>query len=132
MATSLLSRALDEAAASRLVESGLPWTEAEFLAHQIGVQLAEFAQLLGISESTFMRRRRQRRFTADESDHLMRFARIWLLAVETFGNEEGARQWLRSDEIGLQGRQPLAVAHTEAGAREVETCLRRIDRGIPV
>jgi len=37
---------------------------------------------------------------------------------------------LQIGEIGLQGRIPLDVAMTEAGAREVETLLKRIEYGI--
>ena len=62
----------------------------------------------------------------------MRFARIWSLAVDVFENRDGARAWLKEETLGLGGRIPLEVAKSEAGAREVETLLRRIDYGIPV
>ena len=128
----LLSRKLSDEEASKWVSRGLPWTEAEFLAKLLEVDLSLLAKLLGISESTFFRRRQAKHFTPAESDHLMRFGRLWGLALQVFENPAGAREWLKSEEIGLKGRVPLEVATTEAGAREVETALKRIDFGIPV
>ena len=130
MPRAVLSRPISDENATRLVARGLPWSEAEFLAEELGVGLSDFAKLTDISEATFYRRRRLKRFTPAESDHIMRFGRLWALAVSVFDGPEGARDWLRTREISLQGRVPLEVAMAEAGAHEVETLLKRIDFGI--
>ncbi len=127
----LLAPPLDITRATALVQKGLPWHEAEFLAETLGVTLAELADLLGISEPTFFRRRKQKRFPVAESDHIMRFARLWSLALDVFENEVGARDWLKAPAFGLGGKTPLQVAKTETGAREVELLLQRIDYGVP-
>jgi putative toxin-antitoxin system antitoxin component (TIGR02293 family) len=127
----ILSKVLSNEEASKLVIKGLPWGEAEFLATQLDIDLAVLARLTGISASTFFRRNKgSRRFTSAESDHIMRFSRLWALALQVFENPVGAREWLKSPEISLHGRVPLDVSVTEAGAREVETLLKRIDYGI--
>jgi len=126
-----LAAPLDPASATKLVEAGLEWKEVEFLASELGVSLAELARYLGISEPTFFRRKKQKRFPLSESDHIMRYARLWSLAGDVFENDDGARAWLKERQLGLQGRIPLEVAKSEAGAREVETLLQRIDYGIP-
>jgi putative toxin-antitoxin system antitoxin component (TIGR02293 family) len=131
MSTHLLAPPIDIARATALVEKGLPWGEVEFMAETLGVTLAEFAELLGVSQPTFFRRRKQKRFTPDESDHVMRFARLWSMSLQTFEEEEGARSWLKAPAVGLKGRIPLEVAKSETGAREVEALLQRIDYGIP-
>ena len=131
MSIHLLAPPIDLTRATALVQKGLPWAEVEFLAETLGVTLAEFAELLGVSQPTFFRRRKQKRFTPDESDHIMRFARLWSMSLETFEDEEGARAWLKSPAMGLKGQVPLDVAKTETGAREVEALLQRIDYGIP-
>ena len=128
----LLAPPLDVSRATELVESGLPWHEAEFLSAELQLPLGDFASYLGISAPTFFRRKKQKRFPLSESDHIMRFARIWSLAVEVFESADGARAWLKESALGLGGRIPLDVAKSEAGAREVETLLRRIDYGIPL
>jgi putative toxin-antitoxin system antitoxin component (TIGR02293 family) len=131
MATQLLAPPIDIARATQIVQKGLPWHEAEFLAGELGVTLAELAELAGISQPTFFRRRKQKRFQADESDHLMRFARLWSRAIDVFEHEKGARDWLKQPALGLGGRVPLEAAKTESGAHEVDILLQRIDYGVP-
>lgn len=131
MSTQLLAPPIDIARATRIVQKGLPWNEAEFLAHELGLTLAELADLAGISLPTFFRRRKQKRFHADESDHLMRFARLWSRAIDVFENDKGARDWLKQPALGLGGRIPLEAAKTETGAHEVDVLLQRIDYGVP-
>src|SRR3954467_14514808 len=109
-----------------LVRKGLPWAEAVFLADQLTITLEELAGHLDIPASTFFRRK-GRRFTANESDHLMRFANLWALACHTFDSESGAAKWLKTRQVGLGGAVPLDYAQTEIGAREVEAVLRRIE-----
>jgi putative toxin-antitoxin system antitoxin component (TIGR02293 family) len=59
----------------------------------------------------------------------MRFARLLGKAVEVMGNEEAGREWLTTPAFGLGGAIPLDYAETEAGAREVENLLGRIEYG---
>jgi putative toxin-antitoxin system antitoxin component (TIGR02293 family) len=126
----LLSRSLDPSKATELVEKGLPWHEVEFLAKELGVTLSAFARLADISEPTFFRRKKLKRFPLQESDHIMRFARLWTLALDVLESEDGARAWLKQPALGLHGRVPLETAKTESGAHEVEALLRRIDYGV--
>lgn len=128
----LLAPPIDLSRATELVLKGLPWHEAEFVAKELGLTLAEFSDLLGISEPTLFRRRKQKRFPMQESDHIMRFARLWSLALDVFEDEDGARSWLKEKAIALGGRTPLNAAKSEAGSREVETLLKQIDFGIPL
>jgi putative toxin-antitoxin system antitoxin component (TIGR02293 family) len=94
------------------------------------VTLETLASLLDIPPATFFRRKKARRFTRQESDHLLRFVRLWWQACDVFESEEGARAWLKTAQLGLGGAVPLDYATTEAGAREVEDLLRRIDYGL--
>ena len=112
MSTQLLAPPIDIARATRIVQKGLPWNEAEFLAHELGLTLGELADLVGISLPTFFRRRKQKRFHADESDHLMRFARLWSRAIDVFENDKGARDWLKQPALGLGGRRRPRPAPT--------------------
>ena len=59
-----------------------------------------------------------------------RKARLVKRAVEVLGSEEEAWRWLKREQWGLGGAVPLQHAKTEAGAREVETLLSRIDYGV--
>ena len=56
----------------------------------------------------------------EESDKVVRIARITALAEKVFGNEEKAFRWLRKPKRRFASRTPLEVLATEAGAQLVE------------
>lgn len=129
MAHSLLTAAKTPSVAIQRVVKGLPWSDAEFVAEQIGVTLDRLADLVGIPRSTFYRRRGGV-FSLPESEHVMRFARLWNVALDVFVAEDAARSWLGRPQHGLDGGVPLEYAKTELGAREVEDLMRRIQFGL--
>jgi putative toxin-antitoxin system antitoxin component (TIGR02293 family) len=66
----------------------------------------------------------------EESDRVVRFARILRKSLEVLESDENARQWLNARQYGLGGATPLEFARTECGAREVEDLLTRIEHGV--
>lgn len=86
-----------------------------------------------ITLRTYNRRKGERRLRSDESDRLLRAARIFGSALALFeGDVEGARDWLLSEQLGLGMQRPIEVSTTEIGAREVENLIGQIEEGIPV
>ena len=83
-----------------------------------------------MSRSTLQRRKVNGRLSPDESDKVMRFARLLEHATDVFDNIEKARTWLKHPQYGLGGAVPLDYAETEIGAREVDNLLGRIDYGV--
>ena len=47
-----------------------------------------------------------------------------------FEDSERAHRWLKEPQRGLGNRTPLSLLGTEAGAREVEDLLGRIEYGV--
>jgi putative toxin-antitoxin system antitoxin component (TIGR02293 family) len=45
-------------------------------------------------------------------------------------DKDAAREWLHDGQVGLGGRTPIDMMRTEAGAREVESLLIRIEHGV--
>ena len=113
-----------------LVRSGLPVSELDALQNVLDVPIEKLAPKLGISKATLHRRKAAGRLEADESDRVVRFARLMGKAVEVFENEEAARAWLSAPQFGLGGETPLDYAMTELGAREVQNLLGRIDHSV--
>jgi putative toxin-antitoxin system antitoxin component (TIGR02293 family) len=74
------------------------------------------------------RRERKEPLTIEESDRLVRLARVQALAEEVFGAGR-ANKWLRQGLGVLDGQAPLELARTEAGVRVVEQVLGKIDWG---
>jgi putative toxin-antitoxin system antitoxin component (TIGR02293 family) len=114
----------------QVVQEGLDFAELESLREQLDLPLDRLAEQLGLSRATLHRRKASGRLTSDESDKVLRFARLLGQAVQLFGGLEEARQWLKAPQRGLGGAVPLDYAQTETGAREVENLLGRIDYGV--
>ena len=130
MRTAILTAARSPVTAIERVARGLEWADADFVAKALGVSLERFAELTGIPSSTFFRRQEQDRFSVNESEHIMRFARLWDVASEVFPSGKAARSWLSRSQYGLEGAIPLNYAKTELGARVVEDLMMRIHHGV--
>lgn len=112
------------------VKEGIPVRSFSLLAKLLGVSEAALAEVVGLSSSTLGRRKRSGRLSAEESEHVLRVARLLELAVQTFGDLESASAWFRDENLSLGGATPLRYADTEVGAREVENLLGRIRYGV--
>jgi putative toxin-antitoxin system antitoxin component (TIGR02293 family) len=110
--------------------AGLPMSEFEALRALLQLTDEELAEKLAISRSTLIRRKKAGRLDREESDRLVRFARLYARAVEVLATEEGARAWLKTPARALGFKAPLTYAETEAGAREVESLLGRLEYGV--
>lgn len=108
-----------------------------------GLPAAAFAQLtrsldidhtLIAPESTIRRRVQDNmRFTTDESERMVRIARIHALAAELFGDEAAAQAWLNAPGVYVPGAVPVTpykLSVTDAGARLVEERLLRTAHGV--
>jgi putative toxin-antitoxin system antitoxin component (TIGR02293 family) len=112
------------------VAAGLPAEVVRHLADSTGTTLRELQEVTLIDRSTFSRRIRQRaRLKVDESDRIARVARVAALAMEALGRDEGLR-WLREPNVALGKRIPLGMLGTDAGARQVEQIIGRIEHGV--
>jgi putative toxin-antitoxin system antitoxin component (TIGR02293 family) len=131
---SLGLRADTPADAIARVERGLSPAAADRLADRLGLSPAQLARAAGASPRTLARRRRAGRLAPAESDRLYRLARLFERAVEAFGGdteaEVDAQRWFHLPQWALGEATPLAYAHTDPGAREVEALLDRIDHGV--
>ena len=57
--------------------------------------------------------------------------RVFGRALELFeGDSRAAERWLSSPKRALGGAVPSELAETEAGAREVEALIGRIEHGV--
>lgn len=112
-----------------LVEQGLSTQAIESL-HRHGVSDAEIYGLLLPRRTLAHRRARREALSRDESDRVVRLARIAALSEQVFGEPDRAWRWLRAAKRQLQDRSPLQFVATEAGARLVEELLYRIDDGM--
>jgi putative toxin-antitoxin system antitoxin component (TIGR02293 family) len=113
----------------RAVRRGFPADAVQYVLDSGRLTLAEVDRVV-MPRKTWSNRRQVGTLTAEQSDRLIRVARVLAIAEETFVNPDKARIWLRRPTDILDGERPLDLLDTEEGAREVETLLGRIAHGI--
>ena len=112
------------------LRAGLPMGEFSTLQRLLEIPEEELARLVGISAATLHRRKCAGHLETPESERVVRFARLFGLAMEVLESEAAAREWLKSQNAATAGEAPLSYADTEFGAREVEHVLGRLDHGV--
>jgi putative toxin-antitoxin system antitoxin component (TIGR02293 family) len=112
------------------LKRGLPVSSLTKLSRQMGVSENKLASTVNVAQRTLTRRKKEGRFKTDESERVLRIARIFEKSIEVMGSLELAQQWFRSPVKGLGGKTPLDYSDTEPGAREVEALLHRIEHGV--
>lgn len=135
MAEAVELRSLGLRAHSRLemagkIERGLSYAAVRRLLQRSGFPEQRVASAVRIPFRTWARRKREGRFTTEESDRIARLARLFDLAEAVLGAPAAARRWLEEPNLGLGGAVPLQAAGTELGALEVEALLVRVEHGV--
>jgi putative toxin-antitoxin system antitoxin component (TIGR02293 family) len=121
-----------------LIKKGMPWAALYHVKKAYDLPDEAIARVIGVSARTVVRRRTTpekaestaKRLSPVESDRLYRFARIVALAEDVFESRDDAIEWLKSAQHGLGGAVPMAMLQTDAGSREVEELLLRIEHGV--
>jgi putative toxin-antitoxin system antitoxin component (TIGR02293 family) len=75
------------------------------------------------------RKTKREPLSIEESDRVVRLTRIQALAEDVFGDVDKANRWLREGLGILDGKSPLEVTRTDAGARLIEQLLAKLDWG---
>lgn len=114
-----------------VLNTGLPVSELDALQQSLQIPMEKLADLLGISRSTLHRRRKSGLpLDTDQSDRIVRYARLMNRAIEVLESKDQARLWLSTPQTALGGAVPLDFAETEVGGREVEDLLGRIEHSV--
>ncbi len=87
-------------------------------------------KIVQIPKRTLNRRRYDGRLRTDESERVLRIARVFDMALYVFEDEIEAETWLKSPARGLGYKIPLEYSDTEIGAHEVINLLGRIEHGV--
>ena len=128
--TSINVRADNTAELIHQLKDGLSTETFDKLKTQLDVSDNYLCQIIQIPKRTLDRRREGGRFKTDESERVLRVARVFDMALEVFGKPEKARSWLKKPARGLDGQVPMEYADTGLGAQEVIDLLGRIEYGI--
>ena len=123
-------RIRDYADLDRGVRERLPFAALRHLIDSGRLSVGEAKRYL-IPSSTYTRRAKSDRLSVTESEKAERLARVLATAEEVFVSVDKAHRWMRAPNHELDGKNPLEVAASELGARQVETILWQVAHGIP-
>jgi putative toxin-antitoxin system antitoxin component (TIGR02293 family) len=113
-----------------LCKAGFDAKTFDDVAGCLKVPEVRLAEIIRIPKTTLSRRKRDGRFSYEESERLYRIVRLYNLATDVLGTPDNAREWLNAASGDFQGQTPLDYAESEIGAREVEAVLDRISDGV--
>jgi putative toxin-antitoxin system antitoxin component (TIGR02293 family) len=83
-----------------------------------------------VPRSTLVRRQKEGSpLSVEESQKAERVARIFSFAVEVWGNEEKAKEFMKKSHPMLDDRTPFEASLSELGSRQVEQILGRLMLG---
>lgn len=117
--------------AIQALKSGLPVSGWQHVTEALGVTDQQLAEAVTISISTLTRRKREGKFTQEESERLLRLASLAYKAATVFTTPGRVNQWFTTANQQLDGQTPLAYANTSIGAAEVDRVLESILDGAP-
>jgi putative toxin-antitoxin system antitoxin component (TIGR02293 family) len=112
------------------LKQGLPVGAFDRLRKRLDVPEKMLASTVNIAYRTLSRRKKEGRFKTDESERVLRIARLYEKALDVLEDDEITRQWFKMPAKALGGITPLEYADTEPGAQEVEELLVRIEYGV--
>ncbi len=114
---------------AEIAEKGLPTNSIAYLKEK-GLTFSEVSEIVISPRTLKHRKARGEQLSVEETERMLRVARILSLADQVFGSHEKALTWLRQVDERLNDRTPLSMLHTESGGRLVENLLWQIDEGV--
>ena len=114
----------------KAIRAGLPARAFVGVAEALNLTVDELAGILGVSPRTIRdQRKKLSRLSSENTEKLVRIARIQQQARKVFSTNEAVAGWLTSPAPALDGAKPIDLLDTDLGAREVESILNGIAYG---
>ena len=132
-ATSIHPEADDYRARVACARRGVVVADAVRIMQTWRIPVAAFAALLGVSERKWSRMRAgvpAVRLSPVESDRLLRVCGVLDHARAVFDDDQDAAAWFSIPNHALSGDTPLSLLDTDAGVREVDDILTRLELGV--
>lgn len=113
------------------VEKGLPYSAFERLQKNTGFTTETLLDLLQIPRRTLTRRKASGKLSPEESDRLVRLARVYGKALHFFGGDPAATsEWLEDAQLAFNGVTPMEMIKTDVGAQEVVRLIGQLEHGV--
>ncbi len=114
------------------IKQGFPVVVIDRMVKEMRISQVKLLEIINITSATLTRRRQSKKpFNSQESDRLYRVANAYHNAVKLFeGDRNNARRWLNEPAKALGGKTPLEHLDTEAGAKEIQNLIGRLEHGV--
>ena len=119
-----------------LIQKGIPCYALKHLVSYVAIlRLPHHGTLekaVGISLRTYQRRKDEpgKPLSPEQSGRTWKFAEILGRAIEVFGSQAKAEEWLERPAMALERRKPIDLLSTPAGVETVEDHLTRLEYGV--
>ena len=112
------------------INEGLEGRVAGLITDWAKITQNDLRKMSGIPSTTFNRSVKAR-FSADQSERLVRIIRVIDRAVELFeGDKAQAQKWLNEPNRALGWKVPADLMASETGAYEVMKLITRVEHGV--
>ncbi len=119
-----------------LLQEGLPGYALRHLVNYVTILRAprhgSLEKAVGISLRTYQRRKDapDKPLSPEQGGRTWKFAEILGRAIELFGSQVDAEEWLERPAMALEQRKPIDLLSTPAGVESVEDHLTRLEYGV--
>jgi putative toxin-antitoxin system antitoxin component (TIGR02293 family) len=116
-----------------ITRAGLPFKAVEHLQEKLQLTLKEVSEATTVPVRTLSRRRKTAaRLSSQESNGVVRLARVFAESVTLLGFEDRAAEWLKHPNIALGGVPPIGHLDTDTGVEQVEKLIGALEHGVYV
>lgn len=113
-----------------LVRKGMPYRALANAKAALDVSSEDLSHFLRLKKRTLARRRGEQRLSPDESERLVRLARVAARAEGVLGDRAASLRWIRKPNRALGSVAPLELLDTDLGLDAVMNVLGRIEQGV--
>jgi putative toxin-antitoxin system antitoxin component (TIGR02293 family) len=119
-----------------LLQKGLPGDALKHLVTYVAIFHAPhhgaLEKAVGISYRTYQRRKDvpDKLLSREQSGRTWKFAEILGRAIDLFGSQTEAEEWMERPAMALDQRRPIDLLSTPAGVESVEDHLTRLEYGV--
>ncbi|MET3502660.1 putative toxin-antitoxin system antitoxin component (TIGR02293 family) [Mucilaginibacter rubeus] len=111
------------------IRGGIPRLAIDSILEKTNVSRAQLSNILHISTRQLNRYGQDDRLSAEQSNFLYEFTRIYIRGIDILGDAATVDKWLMRPNMALGDKQPLELLDTSEGLRMVDDVLSQIEYG---
>jgi putative toxin-antitoxin system antitoxin component (TIGR02293 family) len=111
------------------LRAGLPKQIVHNILEKTAVTKMQLSNIIHVSYRQLNRYEADDKLSAEQSNFLYEFARLYVRTTDILGDASTADEWLHRSNVALRGENPIEILDTIEGFRMVEDLLSQIEYG---